>query len=150
MDPFVVRYAELRATIASKAGVTTSEADVFLNLGRPPISLEADHKLQHPKTPYSSEERRFIVASQSIASNLNRLQMSPNSVIPIKQKKNIAKRKQSGDSEKLDKLIIKMTKKKSSTKDIVSAAKKKFPSQDIDDCVIRTRKSRLRKSDKLI
>ena len=106
MDPFVVRYAELRATIASKAGVTTSEADVFLNLGRPPISLEADHKLQHPKTPYSSEERRFIVASQSIASNLNRLQMSPNYVIPIKQKKNIAKRKQSGDSEKLDKLII--------------------------------------------
>lgn len=150
MDPFVVRYAEVRASIASKAGVTTSEADVFLNLGRPPISLESDHKLQRPETPYSSEERRFIVASQSIASNLNRLQMSPDSVIPVKQKKNIAKRKQSGDSEKLDKLIIKMTKKKSSTKDIVSAAKKKFPSQDIDDCVIRTRKSRLRKLDKLV
>ena len=112
MDPFVIRYAELRASIASKAGVTTGEADVFLNLGRPPISLEADHKLQHPKTPYSSEERRFIVDTQSIASNLNRHQVSLAPVIPVKQKKAPVKRKQSGDSEKLDKLIIKMTKKK--------------------------------------
>lgn len=145
---FKVRYSRLRTSIASKAGVTKHVADVFLTLGQPPISMKDKHKLQNPKTPYSPEEQRFIVATHSFASTLLQVSLAP--VIPVKQKKAPAKRKQSGDSEKLDKLIIKMTKEKSTTKDIVSAAQKKFPSQDIDDCVIRSRKSRLRKLDKLI
>lgn len=151
MDPFVVRYAELRASIASKAGVTTSEADVFFNLGRPPISLEADHKLQHPTTPYSSEERRFIVDTQSIASNLNRHQVSPAPVIPVKQKRAPAKRKPTKDSTELDKLIVKLAKKNLSTQDIIDAARKAFPKlkEDITPDVIRSRKSRLRKRGKL-
>ena len=142
MDPFVVRYAELRASIASKAGVTTGEADVFLNLGRPPISLEADHKLQHPKTPYSSEERRFIADSQSIASNLNRLQMSPDSVIPVKQKKPPAKRTKDKESLALDGYIRKHATKPN--KELLVLARAKFPGMDITLESLKMRKTRLR------
>lgn len=149
MDPFTGISARLRASIASKAGVTLSEVEQFLNL-RQNINRDIDNKLQHPKTPYSPAEEKFILENQSIAKDLNPIQMMPVPVNPTRQKRTPAKRKQSEASENLDKLIIKMAKKRSTTKDIVIAAKKKFPNLDIDDCVIRSRKSRLRKSGKLI
>lgn len=148
LDAFISISARLRASIASKADVTIYEVEEFLNL-RQNISQEANQKLLHPKIPYSDQEVKHIDEMQSISRELNHIRVSP-PAIPVKQKRTPAKRKQSEDSEKLDKLIIKMTKKRSTTKDIVSAAKKKFPFQDINDSVIRSRKSRLRKSDKLV
>ena len=148
LDAFISISARLRDSIASKADVTMYELEEFLNL-RQNISREANKKLLKPKIQYSDQEKKYITEVQYIARELNPIRVPP-PVIPVKQKRTPAKRMQSEDSEKLDKLIIKMTKKRSTTKDIVSAAKKKFPFQDINDSVIRSRKSRLRKSDKLV
>lgn len=148
MSHFRLEFDRLRNSIAHKARVTTNEADAYLNLQ--PLSEEADRSFQNHSASFTTEERRFINDIHIFSSNQNTLKESRDPIIPAEQKKTPAKRKQSEESEKLDKLIIKMTKKKSTTKDIVSAAQKKFPKSEINDGVIRSRKYRLRKSDKLI
>ena len=74
MEPFADRYAELRDSIALKAGATTSEAEAYLNLGRMPITREAELKFQNSLTKFSPEERRFIQENHIIANSLNNLQ----------------------------------------------------------------------------
>lgn len=75
MVPFADRYAELRDSIALKAGATTSEAEAYLNLGRMPITREAELKFQNSLTKFSPEERRFVRENHIIASSLNSLQV---------------------------------------------------------------------------
>ena len=75
MGPFADRYAELRDSIALKAGATTSEAEAYLNLGRIPITREAELRFQNSLTRLSLEERRFIHDNHIIASSLNSLQV---------------------------------------------------------------------------
>ena len=64
------------------------------------------------------------------------------------QKKTPTKRKINKDSAALNAFII--THATKPLKDIVPLAQKRFPKLEINDCVIRTRKSRLRKIDKLV
>ena len=75
MEPFADRYAELRDSIAFKAGATTSEAEAYLNLGRMPITREAELRFQNSLTKFSPEERRFVRENHIIASSLNSLQV---------------------------------------------------------------------------
>jgi|688.fasta_scaffold17205_11 hypothetical protein len=75
MGPFEDRYAELRDSIALKAGATTSEAEAYLNLGRMPITREAELRFQNSLTNFSPEERRFVRENHIIASSLNNLQV---------------------------------------------------------------------------
>ena len=75
MGPFADRYAELRDSIALKAGATTSEAEAYLNLGRIPITREAELRFQNSLTSFSPEERRFVRENHIIASSLNSLQV---------------------------------------------------------------------------
>ena len=82
MGPFADRYAELRDSIALKAGATTSEAEAYLNLGRIPITREAELRFQNSLTRLSLEERRFIQENHIIANSLNNLQVPLAPVIP--------------------------------------------------------------------
>lgn len=151
MEPFADRYAELRDSIAFKAGATTSEAEAYLNLGRIPITRETELRFQNSLARFSLEERRFIHDNHIIASSLKNLQVPLAPVIPVKQKRAPAKRKPTKDSTELNKLIVKLAKKNLSIQDIIDAAKEAFPKlkEDITPDVIRSRKSRLRKRGKL-
>ena len=94
MGPFADRYAELRDSIALKAGATTSEAEAYLNLGRIPITREAELRFQNSLTRLSLEERRFIQENHIIANSLNNLQVPLAPVIP-----HVPKEVQSSDAK---------------------------------------------------
>lgn len=75
MEPFADHYAELRDSIALKAGATTSEAEAYLNLGRSVITWEAKLRFKNPLTEYSLEEQRFIEFNHILASGLKDFRM---------------------------------------------------------------------------
>lgn len=83
MSHFRLDFDRLRISIANKAGVTTNEADAYLNLQ--PLSEKADRSFQTHYASFTTEERQFINDIHRFSSNETKLKESRDPIIPAEQ-----------------------------------------------------------------
>jgi len=147
MNQDEMRHLRTISNISGAVKVSLEEAQLILSGELSKLSPEAQKRLSDtqldPKELVILKELRVIRASLESA---DRTRPYPPPLGP--QKKTPAKREINKDSAALNAFIIKHATKP--LKDIVPLAKKRFPKLEINNDVIRTRKYRLRKLDKLI
>ena len=146
MNQDEMRHLRTISNISGAVKGSREEAQLILSGELSKLSPEAQKRLSD--TQLDPKEQVILKTLQAIKASLeSAARPRPYGPLP----KIPAKRKPDKDSTALNKLIIKLTKKNLSIKDIETAAKKAFPKlvEDITSAAIRSRKSRLRKKGEL-